>query len=66
MHTLPYASYAHDHAELKRSIGMANVRGSSFSGFAAADGLSSRQHGGCAADPGVDMTELLKEADEEP
>lgn len=43
---------------------MANVRGSSSGGFAAEGGLSSRQQGELSADPGIDMIELLEEADE--
>lgn len=43
---------------------MTIVRGSSSSGFAAVDGLSSRRQGGFTADPGVAMIDLLEEVDE--
>ena len=56
---------AHNHVELKQSISMAEVGGSSSSGSAAADDLGSGQHGGSSADPGVDTIELLDDADEE-
>ena len=52
---------AHNHVELKQGVGisMEDVAGSSCSGSAAADDLSSGQQGGSSADPGVDTTDLF-------
>ena len=52
---------AHNHVELKQSIGisMADVGDSSCSGSAAEDDLGGGQQGYSSADPGVDTIELF-------
>ena len=63
-----HAAQLHKHTrgvKQSTSISMADIGGSSSSGSATADDLSSAQQGGSSADPGVETTEWLDDADEE-